>query len=111
MRCILVIALVLASNVASADTIRQSDLDRIKGEYELCAKLAEYYSAGNPEAYLIIVDEVKKRGFGRKCLTIAEVMMAHRAPGALTAFREALKEIPQEDYPRETRRKGDQFER
>jgi hypothetical protein len=89
-----------------ADTLTQQELDRLKTEYELCPKLAEFYQGGNAASYLMVVDELKKRSYGKKCLKIAEISMNLRKYELAEAFRNALKEILEDDHPVETTRKA-----
>jgi hypothetical protein len=90
---------------ANAELESQAWLDERPTEETLCPTLAEYYENRDIDAYLSIVDEIKKRGYGRKCLLIAEFEMMSENLSLLVPFKLTLQEVFDEDYPRENRRR------
>ena len=98
-------AVLLYCTSVNAELESQSWLDERPTEETLCPTLAEYYENRDIDAYLSIVDEIKKRNYGRKCLLIAEFKMMSENRSLLVPFKMTLQEVFDEDYPRESRRR------
>ena len=101
---VMLVALMLCAD-ANAELESQAWLDERPTEETLCPTLAEYYENRDIDAYLAIVDEIKKRSYGRKCLLIAEFEMMKENLSLLVPFKMTLGEVLDDDYPRESRRR------